>query len=1393
MPFFARLRSRRAPLIAAAVVLGLAASTFTQTAAPERALAAGSNLLCDNNTVYGIIGAAGGGNAIGDLVQINATTGAGTKIGAIAPGSNALGLTKNGTQLWAYQGGTANVIRYDATSGVTTTFPTGGPNITAIRGGVNPVNNIFYYATNGGPTTIYGFDTVTNTSIGEVGSFTAKGGNGDLAFGSDGTPYLVDSDQVFSLPQLSTTTSTAALTGKLITTLPAGTNSPGIAYSADGYLYVVAGTASTSLYKIDPQTGTIATTLTMSTGANVYDLATCNYANSLRTQADVRSRVASTDEFTLTNTGFTQGNVATTTGSATGIQAAVAGPSLAVGLHTYSVTQTAAGTTNLANYSVGWNCVNNTTGLTVGSGTGNTASFTYPAASTADGSDVVCVFTDAVLPVAVNDTGSTPDNTTLTVPAGTGLLANDTGANIAVSAHTAPANGSVTVNPNGSFSYTPTTDFSGVDTFDYTIADVNGTPASATATITVTPRAVDDTTATAVNTPVTLTGATALTANDHGSLLSVQSVTTPTHGTAVRNSGGSVTYTPNNNYVGTDSFDYTATDSTGQPTTATVNLTVSPGAVDDFVTTPANTPITTPVLTANDHANTAVTQTITTASHGTAVLNGDGTVTYTPATDYSGPDSFDYTATDGSGASYTGTVHVTVTPTAVNDPATTPAGTPVTVGSLAANDHATLPTVTSITQPGVGSAVLNADGSVTYTPAADFSGTVNVPYTITDSSTQTATADVVITVTPTGLDDTGTTPVNVTLVVPAASGVLANDNGSLTVTSHTAVSHGTIAIATNGGYTYTPTAEYSGPDQFDYVATDSLGQTVSQTVRLTVTPTAADDSATTGVNQPINVAVRSNDHGDLLTITGIGAVTGGSAAVGVGGTIDFTPTTDVSGDATVPYTVTDSAGQQVSAVLHVVVNPSAGDDSTSTTLNTPVTLLKSTLIANDTGTTLDPTSIAAQPTHGTAVRNADGSVTYTPNTNYSGPDSFRYRVTDAAGHTATAQVSVTVGNAATPDTGTTTANTALDVTAANGVLSNDPGTNPLTATIATPPTHGTVSLASDGSYHYAPTSNFSGTDTFQYTVTDASGNTATGTVTITVTPAAADDTLTVNAGSPATVNAPGVLGNDVGTLLTVFSHTAPVNGGTVTISSDGAYTYTPATGYSGPDSFTYVAKDSSGQTVPATVDITVKPIVAAADPSTTVSTPVTVTAADGLLGGATGSGLTAALATPPTHGTVVVNPGRLVHVHADPRLHGRRHVHLHGHRLLRPDRDRHRDHHGRATRPGEERQGHRQVRPADHDRPAGERRGDRRFDLRPGDPALPRPDHRQPGHPGLGRERRHLADRRLVVPVHAGPGVRRHGVDRVPGDGHRRRCRHCDGLRRVSAADHVGAHRDRAR
>lgn len=91
---------------------------------------------------------------------------------------------------------------------------------------------------------------------------------------------------------------------------------------------------------------------------------------------------------------------------------------------------------------------------------------------------------------------------------------------------------------------------------------------------------------------------------------------------------------------------------------------------------------------------------------------------------------------------------------------------------------------------------------------------------------------------PVAVDDTGTTPVGIPLVVPVA-GVLTNDSGTrLTVVGSTAPSHGTVTTSGDGSFTYTPAPGYTGPDQFDYTITDDYGQTDVATVRLTVTPLA---------------------------------------------------------------------------------------------------------------------------------------------------------------------------------------------------------------------------------------------------------------------------------------------------------------------------------------------------------------------------------------------------------------------------------------------------------------------------------------------------------------------------------------------------------------------------
>ena len=196
------------------------------------------------------------------------------------------------------------------------------------------------------------------------------------------------------------------------------------------------------------------------------------------------------------------------------------------------------------------------------------------------------------------------------------------------------------------------------------------------------------------------------------------------------------------------------------------------------------------------------------------------------------------------------------------------------------------------------------------------------------------------------------------------------------------------------------------------------------------------------------------------------------------------------------------------------------------------------------------------------------------------------------------------------DAYTTTKNTRLTI-AAPGVKTNDsdPDNDPITAELVSTTTHGTLSLAGDGSFSYLPATNYVGTDTFTYRVKDKSGlNSNTATVTITITQivcnlTANPDTYATNKNhSIALLASGGVLANDVDpydrgiTVYDVNGSTAKVGyatataHGTVRVNVDGSFSYTPATGYVGSDSFTYRIRSSYNGTLstPATVSIMVE-------------------------------------------------------------------------------------------------------------------------------------------------------------------------------------------------------------
>jgi len=164
------------------------------------------------------------------------------------------------------------------------------------------------------------------------------------------------------------------------------------------------------------------------------------------------------------------------------------------------------------------------------------------------------------------------------------------------------------------------------------------------------------------------------------------------------------------------------------------------------------------------------------------------------------------------------------------------------------------------------------------------------------------------------------------------------------------------------------------------------------------------------------------------------------------------------------------------------------------------------------------------------------------------------------------------------------------ITAAGSATGSGPFTYALGPIPPAVAADGTASIVDGtGVISFDPINNFSGpVPTFTYTATDVYNQTsAPANVSITVTPVANDDSYGVVGGQMLTEAAPGVLGNDMGSGLTVTAHTTPAHG-TLTINADGSFSYVPTVGFSGADTFTYSDSDSSSQTSnTATVTITV--------------------------------------------------------------------------------------------------------------------------------------------------------------------------------------------------------------
>ncbi len=537
-------------------------------------------------------------------------------------------------------------------------------------------------------------------------------------------------------------------------------------------------------------------------------------------------------------------------------------------------------------------------------------------------------------------------------------------------------------------------------------------------------------------------------------------------------------------------------------------------------------------------------------SNGSVVVNPiTGVITYTPDNGFTGTDTFNYRVDDNDGATSsaaTVTVRVNDPPTAVNDPnEVTQLNTAVLINVIANDtdtDGTIDPTTVAVTSgPSNGSTSVNATtGVITYTPTNGFTGTDTFQYTVMDNdgaTSNTATVTVRVNDPPTAVNDPNeVTQLNTAVLI----NVIANDtdtDGTIdptTVAVTSGPSNGSTSVnATTGVITYTPTNGFTGTDTFQYTVMDNDGatsNTATVTIKVNAAPVAVNDpNEVTQLNTAIVIDVLANDTDsdgtiDPTTVAIVGGQGPSNGTVDVSsvtGRITYNPTNGFTGTDTFQYTVMDSdGGTSNAATVTVRVNAApvaVNDPNNVTQLNTAVLI---NVLANDTDSdgTIDPTTVVVTSgaSNGTTSVNATtGVITYTPSNGFTGTDTFRYTVMDNDGATsnaATVTVKVNAGPTAVDDPNNVTQlNTAVVLNVIGNDTDADGSIDPTTVAIVggQGPSNGSVVVdAVTGAITYTPTTGFTGTDTFQYTVQDndgATSNAATVTVKVNAPPTAVND------------------------------------------------------------------------------------------------------------------------------------------------------------------------------------------------------------------------------------------------------------------------------------------------
>ncbi|WP_254662707.1 tandem-95 repeat protein, partial [Vibrio parahaemolyticus] len=714
---------------------------------------------------------------------------------------------------------------------------------------------------------------------------------------------------------------------------------------------------------------------------------------------------------------------------------------------------------------------------------------------------------------------------------------------------------------------------------------------------------------------------------------------------------GIATISPTADWNGSETLTFTATDSSGESVSQTVNFTVASVAdiVADKATVVEDTPTIIKVLgndTFEGDGKVVSLDANNGPANGTVSVNPDGSVTYTPNDNYHGADSFTYIVTSG-GVSESTTVEVNVTPVndapvAKDDIATTQEDTAVTIDVLP-NDtdvDGDKLSIESASVPKEQGTVEVVDGKLVFTPAENFNGDAEITYTVTDGAlTDQATVNVTV------------NAVNDTPVVESsiADQTLAEDFTPYTINLNTAFSDvdnvdGELSFSVsgnsniqvsivNGIATFTPTADWNGSETLTFTATDPSGESVSQTVNFTVAPVAdiVADKATVVEDTPTIIKVLGNDtfEGDdkVVSLDTNNGPANGTVSVNPDGSVTYTPNDNYHGADSFTYIVT-SGGVSESTTVNVDATPVndapvAKDDIATTQEDTAVTI---DVLPNDTdidGDTLRIDSASVPSDQGT-VEIVDGKLVFTPAENFNGDAEITYTVTDGE-LTDEAKVSVTVNPVNDAPT--------IKVDAVESITENAVSTDTVVATLTVRDTDTsedqlTVSLENNSNGYFVLVGDEvkltqAGVDAVNNDELNLKDLTISASVSDGVNPTAnGSDSLIVNRvnDAPTVENAIAdqVLSEDFDAYMidlnevfkdsdSALNFSVSGNNSIQIFIVNGVATITPTADWNGKETITFTATDPSGESISQTVNFTVVPVAdIVADKATVVEDTPTI-------------------------------------------------------------------------------------------------------------------------------------------------------------------------------------------